>query len=122
MSLSVSAQKNTNSVPVRLQSQSVNVLRCRKCIIARGVFSQLHGVVGRKQPAFPPQPPFPPRRVGAIHHLDDVPGTETELVAFLRGEVVQRLHLNRGRPLWDSRRKTSGSEIQPHCKSFSVYL
>lgn len=102
--------------------------RRRKCIIARSVFSQLHGVVGRKQPAFPPQPPFPPRRVRAIHHLDDVPDTETQLVAFLRGEVVQRLHLNRGRPLWDSRGKTSdrqhvtnGSEIQRTAKA-SVFI
>lgn len=96
--------KNTYSGPLHLQSESVNVLRHSKCI-AWGAFSQLYCVVGRKQPAFPPQPPFPPRRVRAIQHFDDVSDAETELVVFLCGEAIQRFHLHRGWPLWDGGQK-----------------
>lgn len=88
----------------------VSLWMCQVKCVAWGVFSQLYCVVGRKQPAFPPQPPFPPRRIRAIQHFDDVPGAEAEFVVFLCGEVVQRLHLHRRRPLWDSRRKTSDSQ------------
>lgn len=78
-----------------------------KRFVAQANFSQRHSVVGRKQAAIPPQPPFPPRGVGAIQHLDDVPGAETQLVIFLSGEVIQRLHLHWARPLRDSRRTQS---------------
>lgn len=69
--------------------------------VASGAFSQLGCVVGRKQAAAPPQPPPPPRGVGAIQHLDDVSGGEAQLVVLLSGEVVQRPHLQRVRPLQD---------------------
>lgn len=86
---------------------SLWMCRNSKCTIVWGVFSQLSCVVGRKQPGFPPQPPFPPRRVRAIQHFNEVTGAETEFVVFLCVEVVQRLHLHRRRPLWDSSRKPS---------------
>lgn len=54
--------------------------------------SQLGGVAGRKQPTAPLQPPLPPRRVGAVQHVDDVPGAEAQLVVFFSSEVVERLH------------------------------
>lgn len=60
-------------------------------------FSQRGGVVGGKQPAAAPQTPLPPRCVGLVQHVDQVPGAEAQLVLLLGGEVVQRLH--HGRPL-----------------------
>lgn len=84
---------------MHLQKEPVSVCRRSKGA-AWGVPSKLYRVVCRKQPTFPPQPPFPPRHVSAIHHLDDVAGVEAELVVFLCGEVVQRLHMQRGCPLW----------------------
>lgn len=79
------------------------------------VSSQLDCVICRKQAAFPSQPPHPPGAVGAIQHLDDVAGEKLQLVAFLRFEVVERLHLHRGgkrtraliggRPLWEGNKR-----------------
>lgn len=77
-------------------------------------FSQRHCVVGGKQAAFPPQPPSPPRRVGAIQQLDDVTGAEAQFVALLRAEVVERLHLLRGRPLWDGGRTPINTSRATH--------
>lgn len=74
--------------------------------------SQRGGVVGGKQPAAPPQPPFPPGGVGAVQHLDDVADAEAQLVVLLRREVVQRPHLECGRPLWGKQKRERIKTLQ----------
>lgn len=64
-----------------------------------GVASQRSRVVGREEAANAPQPPLPPGGVGAVQHLDDVAHAEAQLVVLLRREVVERPHLQGGRPL-----------------------
>lgn len=79
--------------------------RCTSAAVAAALPSQRGGVVGGKQPDAPPQPPFPPGAVGAVQHLDDVADAEAQLVVLLRREVVQRPHLECGRPLWGKKKR-----------------
>lgn len=65
------------------------------------LFSQLFGVVGREQPTSPPYLASPPWSIWVIKHLDDVSCKEAQLIVLFSIEVVQRLHLHPGCPLWE---------------------